>query len=100
MPRGRPLAVLTLEEGDRETLTRWTRRPKTAQALAQRARIVLAAADGRANDAIARDLSITAPYGRQVAPTLPGAAAPTDCSTSRGRAPRARSATSRSRRSS
>jgi len=59
MPRGRPLAVLTLEERDRETLTRWTRRPKTAQALAQRARIVQAAADGRPNDAIARELSIT-----------------------------------------
>ncbi len=59
MPRGRPLAVLTLEDADRETLTRWTRRPKTAQALAQRARIVLAAADGRPNDTIARELSIT-----------------------------------------
>lgn len=60
MPRGRPLTVLTLEDRDRETLTRWTRRPKTPQALAQRARIVLAAADGRANEAIARELSITA----------------------------------------
>jgi len=60
MPRGRPLAVLTLEDRDRETLTRWTRRPKTAQALAQRARIVLAAADGRPNDTIAGELSITA----------------------------------------
>lgn len=55
MPRGRPLAVLTLEDQDRETLTRWTRRPKTAQALAQRARIGLAAADGRLNDTIARE---------------------------------------------
>jgi transposase len=59
MPRGRPLAVLTLEDRDRETLTRWTRRPKTAQALAQRARIVLAAADGRSNEAIAAELSVT-----------------------------------------
>ncbi len=59
MPRGRPLAVLTLEDRDREALTRWTRRPKTAQALAQRARIVLAAADGRSNGAIATELSIT-----------------------------------------
>jgi transposase len=59
MPRGRPVAVLTLEDADRETLTGWTRRPKTAQALAQRARIVLAAADGRPNDTIARELSIT-----------------------------------------
>ena len=59
MPRGRPLAVLTLEDQDRETLTRWTRRPKTAQALAQRARIVLAAADGRSNEAIAAELAVT-----------------------------------------
>lgn len=51
--------MLTLEDRDRETLTRWTRRPKTALALAQRARIVLAGADGRPNDAIARELSIT-----------------------------------------
>ena len=59
MTRGRPLAVLTLGDEDRETLTRWTRRPKTAQALALRARIVLAAAEGRPNEAIAADLSIT-----------------------------------------
>ena len=59
MPRGRPLAVLTIEDRDREALTHWTRRPKTAQALAQRARIVLAAADGRPNDTIARELSLT-----------------------------------------
>jgi transposase len=60
MPRGRPLAVLTLEDQDRETLARWTRRPKTAQALAQRARIVLAAADGDSNEAIAAELSVSA----------------------------------------
>ena len=60
MPRGRPLAALRLKDQDRQTLTRWTRRPKTAQALARRARIVLAAAEGRANDAIATDLSVTA----------------------------------------
>ncbi len=60
MVRGRPLATLTISEPDRETLTRWTRRPTTAQALAQRARIVLAAADGRANGAIADELSVTA----------------------------------------
>jgi DNA-binding CsgD family transcriptional regulator len=36
--------VLTTEE--REVLERWARRPKSAQALALRCRIVLAAADG------------------------------------------------------
>jgi transposase len=59
MARGRPLALLTLKDRDRDTLTRWTRRAKTAQALAQRARIVLAAAEGRSNQAIAAQLSIT-----------------------------------------
>ncbi len=58
MPRGRPLAELTLANEDRDTLLDWTRRPKTAQALAQRARIVLAAAEGRPNDAIAAELGI------------------------------------------
>ena len=36
--------VLSAEE--RETLERWARRPKSAQALALRCRIVLAAAEG------------------------------------------------------
>jgi transposase len=58
MPRGRPLTELTLTSEDREALTRWTRRPKTAQALALRARIVLAAADGRSNEAIATDVGV------------------------------------------
>ena len=60
MPRGRPLRELTLTTEDQATLVRWTRRPKTAQALAMRARIVLAAAEGRGNEAIAADLAITA----------------------------------------
>ena len=42
--RGRPTAVLELTEQERETLQRWARRPKTAQALALRSRIVLACA--------------------------------------------------------
>jgi len=58
MPRGRPLTELRLTNGDRETVTRWTRRPTTAQALALRARIVLAAADGRSNEAIAADVGV------------------------------------------
>jgi transposase len=49
-----------LTSEDQTALVRWTRRPKTAQALALRARIVLAAAEGRANEAIAADLAITA----------------------------------------
>jgi transposase len=46
-------------EADREVLMRWAGRPRTAQALALRARIVLAAAEGRPNAAIARDERIT-----------------------------------------
>jgi hypothetical protein len=39
---GRPKAELVLSDVERDTLLRWTRRAKTAQALALRARIVLA----------------------------------------------------------
>jgi transposase len=58
MARGRPLEDLTLASEDRATLLDWTKRPKTAQALALRARIVLAAADGRSNEAIAADVGV------------------------------------------
>jgi transposase len=50
---GRPTAAVTLSDEDREILVRWARRPSTAQALAMRARIVLAAAEGETNTAIA-----------------------------------------------
>src|SRR5450759_4727537 len=45
MSRGRPLRELTVTAEERTTLIRWTRRPKTAQALALRARLVLADAE-------------------------------------------------------
>ena len=45
MHRGPHPAPLALAEADRATLLAWARRPKTAQALAPRARIVLACAD-------------------------------------------------------
>lgn len=61
MPAGRPLAPLTLTDDERSKLAAWARRPKTAQRLALRARIVLAAADGRSNTAIAADLRGTLP---------------------------------------
>ena len=60
MARGRPLTELTLTGGDQETLTRWARRPKTAQGLALRARIVLSAAESRSNTVVAEDLGLTA----------------------------------------
>jgi transposase len=53
---GRPTAVVTLNEDERETLERWARRRKSAQALALRCRIVLGAADGQSNIEIAARL--------------------------------------------
>ena len=41
MALGRPLSPLSLSPSERQQLLDWTRRPKTAQALALRARIVL-----------------------------------------------------------
>ncbi len=53
---GRPTAQIRLSAEERETLERWARRPKSAQALAFRCRIVLAAAEGRSNKDIAAEL--------------------------------------------
>ncbi|MCY3733664.1 MAG: helix-turn-helix domain-containing protein, partial [Chloroflexi bacterium] len=50
---GRPTATIVLSEAEREKLERWARRPSTAQALAVRSRIVLAAAAGQMNIEIA-----------------------------------------------
>jgi transposase len=59
MPRGRTTPPLVLTGEERETLERWARRPTTAQALAQRARIVLKCAAGGSNQAVARDIGVT-----------------------------------------
>lgn len=59
MPKGRPLAVLTVVDRDRELLERWTRRQTSANALATRARIVLASAEGESNAQIAARLRLT-----------------------------------------
>ena len=58
MGRGRPKAVLELSAQEREELERWVRRPKSAQALALRARIVLRCADGLANFVVAEELGL------------------------------------------
>ena len=58
MPRGRALQELKLTR-ERERLLEWTRRHKSAQALALRSRIVLAAAEGHANREVARQLRVT-----------------------------------------
>jgi transposase-like protein len=46
-------AALSVTDEERETLLRWSRPPKSAQSVAQRARIVLLAADGRSNNGVA-----------------------------------------------
>ena len=58
MPRGRPMLPLLLARQERETLDRWVRRPKTAQALALRARIVLLSAAGHRNTQVARRVQV------------------------------------------
>jgi transposase len=56
--RGRPKAPLVLTDEERQTLQRWARRAKTAQALALRAKLVLACADGATNKEVAERLGI------------------------------------------
>src|ERR1051325_6580561 len=56
---GRPIPSLNLSDAERETLKQWARRPKTVQSLAQRARIILACAEGTSNTAIADNLRVT-----------------------------------------
>src|SRR5882762_6766546 len=56
--RGRPRAPLELTETERETLVGWSRRRKTAQALALRSRIVLACASGKSNEQVAAALGV------------------------------------------
>ena len=56
---GRPKAPFTLADDERAVLERWARRPKSAQALALRSRIVLACAEGTANKEVAARLGVT-----------------------------------------
>jgi len=58
MQPGRPKAELTLTTSERSELERLARRPKSAQALALRARIVLGCAESATNSAVAAQLGI------------------------------------------
>src|SRR5437763_17074919 len=59
MRTGRPKAELVVTSAERETLERWARRPKTAQALARRAHIVLECATGAPNRVVATRFRVT-----------------------------------------
>jgi transposase len=58
MGRGRKPLAVEIGEQDRIQMEAWARRPKTAQALALRARIVLRAAQGGDSTQIARELGV------------------------------------------
>ena len=59
MRTGRPVAAVSVTAEQRLELERWSRRPKTAQALAMRSRIILLAAQGGSNKSIAQRLATT-----------------------------------------
>jgi transposase len=59
MAMGRPTKPLEVTAEEREKLTMLSRRPKTGQALAMRARIVLGCSDGLSNDEVSKRLGIT-----------------------------------------
>lgn len=57
--RGRPQVELVLTDAERDQLVRWSRRAKSAQALALRCRIVLACAEGLSNVEVGDRLGIS-----------------------------------------
>lgn len=59
MRRGRPKVALTMSVEEKETLQRWARRPKTGQALALRARVLLRCAEGVDNSVVAAEIGVT-----------------------------------------
>src|SRR3954453_2422147 len=70
-------AELVVSVAEREALERWARRPSSAQALAQRSRIVLERAAGAPNTEVAGGLGVTRqavgkPRGRFVERSLDG----------------------------
>ncbi len=60
MPRGRPHQhPLVVSTQDRADLLRWSKRPKSSHALAQRASIILRCAEGDPSNQVARHLRLT-----------------------------------------
>jgi transposase len=58
MRTGRPIAPLSITEDQRSTLESWARRPKTAQALALRAKIILTCSEGKSNCVVAEQTGV------------------------------------------
>src|ERR671911_656035 len=56
--RGRPRQPLSVTDDERQVLLRWWRRPKSPHSIAQRSRIVLLAADGLSNVAVAERVGV------------------------------------------
>ena len=88
---GRPKAELVLTDDERATLTRWSRRAKSSQALALRCRIVLACADGTDEQAGRGGAGRASGHGGQVAAPVRRRRGWTGWSMSRVRAGRRRS---------
>ena len=59
MRRGPKLPALNLSPYERERLAQWTRRPKTSQGLARRARIILLCVAGMSNTEVGAKLDVT-----------------------------------------
>jgi ATP/maltotriose-dependent transcriptional regulator MalT len=69
MRTGRPRKLLEITEEDRKKLQLLAHWPKSGQAMAQRARIVLGCEQGASNSEVARKLQITGD-GWQMAGTI------------------------------
>jgi len=61
MRLGRPIPELVLSAEEQEMLARWARRPSSAQALALRARVVLACAAGKTNTQVSAEMRLSKP---------------------------------------
>src|SRR3954451_10196988 len=61
MSTGRPIQPLNITDDERQKLELLARRPKSAQAMAQRARIVLHCAAGSSNKDVANKPGVTRP---------------------------------------
>ena len=73
MPRGRPMEPLVLTDDEESQLLSLANSRSLPHGLVQRARIVLACAQGEANTSIARRMRLEQCHRRQMAKALPHA---------------------------